>query len=349
MTLSGNLDCSSYTAGNAITIGAAGLTVNLNGFSILGPGANAGTEGIADSPGDSAGASYDDITVEGGYMSNFATDIDIEGVINSSPPPDCTTDLTGAVVDDITISNQTVETGDGIFGNCLSGAHIESMSISDADYGIELQNSESSKVNYNHLNSPFVGLYDDLGSGDTWAHNSISNVSYYGIEVYESTSDTVKANSIINGRTSYGIYDFESSGSTFNKNVLNNLADGIYQTEATSATVNSNKGSGDAFGLYADDSQGTATYNNNQFNHGQYGIETDNPADETLTGNVTSHNSESGVYIYVDNTSGPYSATLNGNSANYNRFGLYSMIATSGSGNHATGNKIVNCYNVTCG
>ncbi len=51
--LTANIDCTSDTTDNGITIGASDITVNLNGHSILGPGAFAGpngtgTVGIAD-------------------------------------------------------------------------------------------------------------------------------------------------------------------------------------------------------------------------------------------------------------------------------------------------------------
>ena len=43
-----------------------------------------------------------------------------------------------------------------------------------------------------------------------------------------------------------------------------------------------------------------------------------------------------------------HSITLNGNTANHNNAGLYSQFPTAGSGNHASGNTNVNCFNVTC-
>ncbi len=114
--------------------------------------------------------------------------------------------------------------------------------------------------------------------------------------------------------------------------------------------MNDNKGTSDAYGVYA---AGTTnvTYTGNKFDNGQYGIETDYPTNELLTGNTTSDNSENGIYVYTDNegtNGGEYSAALNDNTANDNRFGLYSQLVTSGSGNHATGNKVVNCYQVSC-
>ncbi len=41
-------------------------------------------------------------------------------------------------------------------------------------------------------------------------------------------------------------------------------------------------------------------------------------------------------------------ATLSGNTGNDNQFGLYAQFPTAGTRNHATGNKIINCFNVTC-
>lgn len=41
-------------------------------------------------------------------------------------------------------------------------------------------------------------------------------------------------------------------------------------------------------------------------------------------------------------------ATLGGNAANDNQFGLDSQIHAKGTGNHAAGNKVVNCHYVKC-
>ncbi len=351
VTLSANIDCTTDTTDNALTIGAAGITVDLNGHSILGPGYSAATDGIVDDPADTQGAGYGNVTVEDGTISNFATDVDAEGTANSSPPPACSTYLDDVSVVSVTATSTELE-GYGVYGNCLSGTYIHRLSASDDEYGVYLSNSESSTVSYNRLQRPGYGLSDYEGTSNKWFDNVLSGVEVYGIDLEGTTTDTANANTI-SGRGADGIYEDEygdvyPTGETIDNNVLNDLYDGIYQGPASDDTVHHNKGSKDGWGLYAYETTDN-TYTDNRFDSNQYGIETDYPTGEMLKGNITSDNSDAGIDIYTNfDTTGGYSASLESNTANYNRFGLYSQIATSGSGNHAIHNKVVNCHNVTC-
>ena len=331
VTLTQNVDCTADATDDAITIGAADVTVNLNGHQILGPGDSAGTEGIVDD-------GYSDVTVEYGAISNFSTDVDIEGASGS--------DLTGIVVHKVRTTNSTPEAGYAVYGDYLSGATIQGLSISDANIGIELDNSEGSTVWYNHLISPFFGLVDYYGTANTWARNSLSGVNFDGLYLGETTDTVIRSNDMTGAASAYGIYDYDSAGVSITGNVLSDLYNGLYFDASSGSTVTHDKGWNDSYGLYAYDTDGD-TYADNRFDHGEYGMETDFPTGEVLEGNVTSHNSEAGAYVYADNETG-YTAALTYNHANDNRFGLYSQFLTTGSSNHASGNAVVNCYDVTC-
>ncbi len=346
VTLSGNINCTSDTTSDALTIGAANITVNLNGHKVLGPGAESDTEGIVDNPNGS-GTAYNGVTIENGTISNFGTDIDIEGMANSgTPPPACSADLTGAVVKGITTTNNALQESDGVYGSCLSGASIHSVSISDAVEGVELEDSQASTVSSNHLQSPLYAMYDENGTGDTWSDNVLSDVNYSGIELFETTADVVKSNTIA-GTGASGVDEFMSSGDSIVKNVLSGLYSGLDSEDSSDGTVSSNKGSNDAWGVYTEDTE-DYSFTGNHFTNSEYGIETDYPGGEELRNNVADHNSEVGILVYTDDTSSGYSATLDNNTGNDNRYGLFSDIPTGGSGNRATGNTVVNCYNVSC-
>ena len=75
ITLTRDLNCTNQSSGNALTIGAAGVTVNLNGYKIVGPGASSSTEGIVND-----GHNYP--TIEGGTISGFTGGINIDGTTN---------------------------------------------------------------------------------------------------------------------------------------------------------------------------------------------------------------------------------------------------------------------------
>ena len=347
VTLSGNINCTSDTTNDALTIGAADITVNLNGHKVLGPGAESDTEGIVDNP-DGTGTAYNGVTIENGTISNFDTDIDIEGTANSgSPPPLCSRDLTGAVVKGITTTNDTLQESYGVYGACLSGASIHNVSINDAEYGIGLIYSQASTVSSNHLQSPLYAMYDDEGTGNTWSGNVLSDVNYDGVTLEGTTAAVVTSNTIT-GTGADGVYEFVSSGDAITKNVLSDLYTGVVSEASTDDTVSSNSGSNDAWGLYTSDTDNFSV-TGNHFTHNEYGIETDYPNGEVLKNNVADHNTEVGILVYTDDeTSSGYSATLDNNTGNDNRYGLFSQIPTGGSGNRATGNTVVNCYNVSC-
>jgi len=157
----------------------------------------------------------------------------------------------------------------------------------------------------------------------------------------------VIASNTITGSASDGIVNFGGTSVSITGNTLSGLYDGIYDDESTGTTASGNTALGDLFGLYAYEPDGAA-YTGNHLSHGTYGIETDYPASETLKKNTTDGNSEAGVYVYTAQGTGTYSAALTNNTANNNGYGLYSQIPATGSGNEASGNKVLNCYNVKC-
>ncbi len=145
-----------------------------------------------------------------------------------------------------------------------------------------------------------------------------------------------------------------SSGTSITGNTMDGIGAGIGSEESSDDTISSNKGTTAAFGIYTEYST-DFTLTGNQFSNTQYGIETECPVGELLKGNTTNHDSEVGTFVYTSTAASSicaggttYSATLDNNTGNDNRFGLYSQVATSGSGNKATGNTIVNCYQVSC-
>ncbi len=329
VTLTENLDCTGYTAGDALDVGADDVTIDLNGYEILGPGDLYNTYGIDD-------VGYNDVTVEDGSLSNFSIDIELQG-------------LNGAAVEGVKTTDKTVEYNTAVEGDYVNGLTVLGLFSSDAYAAVDLYASEDSAVAYSRLVSTFIGIEDEDGSDNTWAHNTIINANYVGIYMDEETSDTAKDNTI-NGTGADGIEDEEGSGNTITKNTLNGLYDGVY-SYATGETISWNNGSHDTYGIYSDGAT-DATYVGNQFDNGEFGIETDYPLGELLEGNVTNHNSDIGIYVYTDyetsGSDGTYAALLAGNVANYNRFGLYAEIATSGTGNHASKNKVENCFDVSC-
>jgi hypothetical protein len=337
VTLTRNINCATSSAQSAITIGAAGITVNLNGHKITGPGDIKGTVGILDN-------GEGNVTIESGTISNFFAGVEVAGTTSK--------DLTGLVVKNITVTDNTLGDLDyGVFGSSLSGARFSGLSIKNADEGIELDTSQRCTVTKSDLATPTTGLLDMGGDGNTFSYNVISGAIQVGIYIErDNPNDTnvtqvVTHNKITGGVSAVGILAADTYHLSITRNELTGLNTGMDLSEDIHAAVTSNTGSGNGWGIHAD-SATLVTYTSNTFSNGQYGIETDTPYNETLKTNTTNDNSVAGVYITTSQTG--YPVTLIDNTANKNEFGLYSQIHTTGSGNHAAHNTVLNCHNVKC-
>ena len=316
ITLAGDLNCTNQSSGNALTIGAAGVTVNLNGYKITGPGASSSTGGIADD-----GHNYP--TIEDGTISGFTEGIDIEGATNPTK---------GALVRDMTITGN----GTGISLSSITDSHVINNHVEVASGGPD-------------------AIADSSGTADILSHNYVKvSATGTGFDVNGTTNEAIRRNTVVGtgeqGGT--GIIDYYSSGQITTRNILNDLGTGIFESDEDGA-VNYNTGYRDGYGIDEEGAIGIR-YSGNHFNWGHYGIWLYDPSGTRLTSNVTDHNSKAGVYVYVDynycSHQQPFlcAATLNNNTADYNARGLYSQIGAGGNGNHAAHNTIVNCHNVIC-
>jgi hypothetical protein len=337
--LSQNVNCTGNSVDDAITVAAAGVTINLNGHKILGPGDLKDTGGIVDD-------GYDKVTIENGTISNFWYGVSVSGT--------STSEVTGLRVQQVTITENTL--GDenyGVYGIYLSKASMTELTIDSADIGVELYNSRHCSVTSSHLAIPLTGFEDIGGTGDAWTHTTMSDVSDVGVFELDSINAAVTSNTITGGATALGVEDV-SVDSLIARNKLNALNTGIEiagnviaESGAVGATISDNTGVGDAYGIYANEPI-NETYIGNNFSKGAYGIEADYPRDLTIKLNITDSNSDAGVYVYVSGGLATYSATLSRNTAEKNQFGLYSQIRAKGGSNHASGNSVVNCHNVAC-
>jgi hypothetical protein len=312
VTLTSDLDCSAQTSGSALTIGAAHVTVNLNGHTIGGPSNVVGIEDI--------GHSYP--TIENGKLSGFG--VDLQGTEN---PDGTVTEIVGAEIRHV------------IF----------------ADSGISLTHARGARITHNTVATfDSVGITDYSNTADVISDNHImvsssTTSSATGIDVDGTTNEVIRNNSIegAGGAFSYGLVDYYSSGQVITHNAVSNLYTGILES-GEDGTVSYNRGHHNIYGIDEEGAIGVE-YVGNHFGWGRYGIWLYDPSGTRLRRNVTNHNSEAGVFVFVDRVyCGPCSARLATNIADKNSRGLYSQISTSGSGNRATTNAAVNCHNVGC-
>jgi len=225
------------------------------------------TQGIADNL--TSSTVYNDVTIENGTISNFYGDIVLEGDPGGS-------DLTGAVVEKITTTNDRLETGYGLFGGGLSGASIHNLSISDADYGVDLEDSQASTVSHNQLQSPFFGLTDSEGFRNTWSDNTLSNVNDYGVGTEDATAAVVKSNTFSGGLGGSGIFDSDSSGTSITDKHDEGHRGGHRFYRQLGRHDRLQQGFDGRLRIYTEDST-DFSLTGNQFSGSEYGIETDCP------------------------------------------------------------------------
>jgi hypothetical protein len=286
------------------------------------------------------GGGYHNVTIENGTIANFYAGLEVNGQSGNL--------VTGVRVKNVTMTENTLgDTNYGVFADYMGGATMTGLTIKNADTGVYLSNSEKNTVTDSTMASPNNGIHDYRGTGNTWSHDSMSNVSDNGIWEDGATGAVITANTI-HGLGASGILDFESVSCSITRNTLTGLGTGIDTVYDKFTIIRGNTGSGDAYGMYTD-APFDGTFAGNIFSGDQYGLEDYDPYSDTLKSNTTDGNAEAGIWITA--SGGPpnsYAATLIGNTANKNQFGLYSQIHTTGTGNHATGNAVVNCHNVSC-
>jgi len=334
VVLTANLDCSSDSSSSALNIGAAGVAVNLNGYKIVGPGSAVSTEGIAD-------AGYNHVAIGNGTISGFSTAVDLEGVSSNAL-------LNGADLTALTVTNSDT----GVNTNYVSRIKVSRSSFDTNSVAVNFNFDISGVATYNRVTTPGTAFIDTNGTSDTLANNVIALVNGQGCTgfyIEGTTSELIQRNSVDGrmGCSGTGISDMFSGGQITTGNTLNYLATGIYESDID-GVVSANYGIHDYYGIYEGGAIGIR-YLDNHFNWGDYGIYVYDPGGTFLSGNVTNHNANAGVYIFVDSVyCGPCTAKLINNTAEHNGLGLYSQVPTTGYGNFAEFNPIIDCHNVVC-
>ncbi|MGE5134186.1 MAG: right-handed parallel beta-helix repeat-containing protein [Gemmatimonadota bacterium] len=342
VTLHQNLDCSAYTSGPALIIGAPGVQVDLHGHQILGPGA------AADTPGILGGFSRD--IVKDGTVSDFAAGVAFEPAGSSY--------LKRVVVRDLRVTNAAMGSAFGVIAAGLDHARISHVTTAGPFAGVFLFLSRYSTISHSTLKYDFFGAIDEGGKHNTFSDNRAhAYPDGAGILLAQTRGDAVRDN-LVGGKGGAGIADSSSAGLHASGNTLSHLLYGMLLENTVKSLVSDNKGTADGWGL-ALTGNDHVSLTGNTFRNGGFGIEADYPANLVVEHNLTNHNSEIGVYLY-DGSAPPvagkrsgaipsaYSALVSFNKANYNSIGFYSLFPTTGHGNDADHNTLLGCFNVSC-
>ena len=272
VTLHHDLDCSADTSGPALIIGAPGVTVNLHGHQILGPGASAITPGIV------GGFSRD--AVEGGTVSDFFIGVGFEPAGGSH--------LKGVVVRDLKVTSAT-GTEIGVLGAGLDHAHISHVTTAGPYVGVAVFGSRYSTISRSTFKNDFYGAVDEGGTHNTVSGNRArAYPDGAGILLADTRGDAVKGN-LVGGKGGAGIADSNSAGLGISGNTLSHLLYGVLLNDTVKSLVSHNKGTADGWGL-ALASIDHVSLIGNTFGYGGFGVEADSPVKLVVNHNVTRQN-----------------------------------------------------------
>jgi parallel beta-helix repeat protein len=340
-TLTADLDCSGY-GGTALTMGANGIVLNLNGHTLWGPSGQDNLYGVYSDE-------YDHTTIKNGKVSNFTYNIYLNGsnrtlVQNVEVTGETNRDY-GVYIDYgvyNTLNDLNVHgVSTAVYANSGAKLTVKNSTLSgdpnDSDYGIGLYLYEETadKIMNNQFQG-YYGVYDYESHRQSYSGNT-ANGNEYGMYLYCDTYGTVTVTgNTTNNNGSYGIYSYYCyavdhpidgfTGSRFTGNTANGNETGFYDYASYNALWRGNT---------ANDNDGDGFY-------------LDYPGGSRMVSNVALRNGDSGIEI-ADNYSWYNMAAFDYNTAKKNAYGLYAGYGVSeATGNVAKKNSTMNCYNVDC-
>ena len=111
------------------------------------------------------------------------------------------------------------DAGQVVVVNCTN-ITVDKLVLSNSSVGIELWQTNNSKISDNVINDNYYGIYLYSSSNNSITNNNVNN-NNYGIYLYSSSNNnTLTSNNVSN--SNYGIYLYSSSKNTIYQNNLNN-------------------------------------------------------------------------------------------------------------------------------
>jgi parallel beta-helix repeat protein len=210
-------------------------------------------------------------------------------------------------VSDVNVENA----GQVILVNCDS-IRVENLNLSCTDVGIELWNTNNTKI----------------------AENNITNNDYYGIDLHLSSNNSIVRNNITNDYS--GVYLGSSSNNSIDGN---NITESIYfgidlHDSSNHNSISGNNITNNTYGVYLWHSSFNNTVSGNNITNNTYGVTLYSSSPNTVSGNNITNNGEG---VRLEQSS--YNNTVSGNNMTNNGYGV---VLWSSSNNTVSGNDITN-------
>jgi len=334
-TLKANLDCT-LTSGRALTIGADNVVLDLNGYSILGPGIDDGSAGVYV-------YGFKKTKITNGLISGYTaavtaehapqlkvTWIDVFGLGSSQS--------LGVRVDE---------------GNATVINHVTTMAV---QWGVMLTHSAATQVKNSRLKAEGQAISVSYGSHDVFSANTLR--AEYGVYDEYGQKQTYQNNVSIGSE--WGFY-FSCGGQGTVKVAGNSalgsfaagfLLDQCFDPTAPAGTVTKVIGNtaadGDGAGFRTGGSFNEVWKNNLSYHNIGSGFYFEEPGHFVIEGNTALRNGVAG--FYVPGNDGIYNAySFSQNVAKRNHLqGFNAQFPAPGSGNIGKRNGGGNCFNVVC-
>jgi parallel beta-helix repeat protein len=352
-TLSGDLDCSAY-AGDALTLGKKGITLNLNGYTLTGPAGDDNYSGVY--------SAKKNVTVRNGTIENYDIGVYFYGVV-------------GGTIKGLDVMGEAGDANDtGIYVYYGTTNTIHNNDVSGNQYGIDVEYAAGNWITNNDVwggpgGNPYDAFYLTYETGDHVSGNTATDYDdtgfydeYSGHQTY--TSNWADGNDDVDA---YGFY--LNCGEYGWLHLLNNTAVhngdygfytyecfdyySPYEDEHSIYTGNRALDNGDdAYGWYDYWSINAWMANNVVKRSGLVGFYLDYPSYITFKNNVANRNGSDGIYSDYNNDGYGNFKVFNNNTANNNdEYGIYleyGFAPASGNVSLNNGTAPDNCWNVDC-
>jgi hypothetical protein len=362
LKLNKDLDCSAFS-GDALVVGASGITINLNGKTIWGDFDSSDTGVLNDG--------YTNVMVKNGTVRDYGTGVVHFGGADGSSAVHITAldDFYGVVdaqSDGVTFSNIIVDdAGIGVFVLDSSNSLVTKSSVHSAEFAFWLLedggNPTSNVFSKNTADNTGAGFFSvGAVNSTTWSGNKAKNSEFGFYDV--GGNGALFAGNKASGTFIGYLIDHGGSGPVaMQKNIatgneLGFILDTAFLDNCScptdpGSTMTQNSATGN-FGwgfLDVDDRNGTWTGNTSSGN-GSEGFIFDAPSNSVITGNTAKGNGDTGFLLASNDpgTGDSAQSFMNNRATDNGDYGFLAEFVQSGSGNVAKNNTPFDCWNVSC-
>ena len=252
--LTEDLDCSAGGT-NGLEVGKFGITIDLNGHSIIGAGGADGFEGI-----ESVGRNQ--VTIRNGSIKFFQDDIFLQNTSNH-------------LVEDVHLLTDNAGNYDGIHSTYGTGNTFRHNWVQNAKHGIFLANGSGNVVERNKLRYPTEGVHTEYESSDKIRRNDTKGLSVSTYGFYSDHDYATKFRDNVSEKGYIGTFLTAPTGVVINgAEATANGKAGIWieanapETGHWAKVVNSTTSDNDEYGMYAE--FGVPSSDNTSVNNGYY-------------------------------------------------------------------------------